>query len=81
LKERLELQDQYSRFFDLKKRIIDPAIIEINNSTNLVISWDTVKRGRVITGLTFSIKEKKKVCVSKKENERCPYTYEMFGDS
>jgi len=64
LKERLELQNQYSRFFDFKKRIIDPAIIEINNTTNLIVSWNTVKKGRVITGLMFIIKEKKNICVS-----------------
>lgn len=81
LKERLELQDQYSRFFDLKKRIIDPAIKEINNSTNLTVSWDTVKKGRVISGLTFSIKEKKENSSARREDERCPHTYEMFEEA
>lgn len=60
LKERLELQNQYSRFFDFKKRIIEPAITEINYSTNITISWETIKKGRVITGLKFDIKEKQK---------------------
>ena len=59
LKERLELQDQYPRFFDLKKRIIDPAITEINNSTNLKVKWNTVKKGRLITGIEFYIQENK----------------------
>ena len=59
LKERLELQDQYPRFFDLKKRIIDPAITEINNSTNLTVKWNTVKKGRLITALEFYIQENK----------------------
>ena len=59
LKERLELQDQYPRFFDLKKRIINPAITEINNSTNLKVKWNTVKKGRLITGIEFYIQENK----------------------
>lgn len=58
LKERLELQEQYSRFFDFKKRIIDPAINEINNSTNILVSWALVKKGRTISGITFNIASK-----------------------
>lgn len=53
LRERLELKDLYKRFFDLKKRIIDPSIIEINSTSNLSVDWDTTKKGRVITGLIF----------------------------
>lgn len=60
LKDRLELNDCYDRFYNLKIRIIEPAIKEINNSTNLIVTWDIVKKGRVITGLKFSIKEKQK---------------------
>lgn len=77
LKERLELQDQYSRFFDFKKRIIDPAITEVNNSTNLIITWDTVKKGRVITGLKFDIREKK----GKIESNRCPHTLDILEEA
>jgi plasmid replication initiation protein len=53
LKESLELGDQYARFHDLKKRIIDPSILEINQKTNLTVEWDVVKKGRTITGLMF----------------------------
>lgn len=68
LKERLELQEQYSRFFDFKKRIIDPAINEINNSTNILVSWALVKKGRVISGITFNITAKNKKEDSNKIN-------------
>ena len=80
LKERLELTEQYERFYNLKVRIINPAIEEINNSTNLVVTWETTKKGRKITGLTFKIREKTK---SKKAEEisRCPHTQDMFEDA
>ena len=68
LKERLELQEQYSRFFDFKKRIIDPAINEINNSTNILVSWALVKKGRTISGITFNINTKNKKEDSNKIN-------------
>jgi plasmid replication initiation protein len=58
-REILELNDEYPRFYDLKKRIIDPSIIEINTSTTLSVDWDTVKTGRKITGLIFVFQKRK----------------------
>ena len=53
LRELLELKDQYPRFYDLKKYIISPSIITINERTNLRVEWDIMKKGRTITGLIF----------------------------
>lgn len=53
LRDLLALKNEYPRFFDLKKRIIEPSITDINASTNLTVEWDVVKKGRVITGLIF----------------------------
>jgi plasmid replication initiation protein len=58
LRALLELNDQYPRFFDLKKRIIQPSITEINIKTNLRVEWDAVKKGRMITGLMFIFEER-----------------------
>lgn len=53
LRELFELKEKYPRFFDLKKRIIQPAIKEINETTNLLVEWDIVKKRGVIIGLIF----------------------------
>ena len=53
LRELLEINNEYPRFFDLKKRIIIPSIRDIVNSTNLLVEWDTHKEGRFIKGLIF----------------------------
>lgn len=53
LKNLLELTTEYKRFFDFKKRVIEPAINDINLSTNLIVEWDTLKKGRSIIGLVF----------------------------
>lgn len=53
LHEMLEIKNQYKRFYDLKKYVIEPSIIDINTSTNLTVEWDVMKKGRVITGLIF----------------------------
>lgn len=60
LHERLEIINQYSRFYNLKKRILEPSINDINESTSLSVEWDVIKKGKVITGLIFKFKERKK---------------------
>jgi len=74
LKERLELTEQYSRFYNFKTRIIEPSIDNINKFTDIYVSWDTVKKGRNITGLNFNFKQKIEDVL-----ERCPDAMEMFN--
>ena len=39
-KDRLGIQDEYNRFFDLKKRVLDVAVKELQEKSNLKISWE-----------------------------------------
>ena len=59
LKKQFELDASYERMFDLKKRVIDPAIKDINEHSNFTISWTQRKTGRKVTHLTFEFSEKK----------------------
>lgn len=63
LRNLLELKTEYTRFFDLKKRIIDPAIDNINNLTDLTVEWDTIKKGRTIIGLIFVFEKQNKTSI------------------
>lgn len=47
----------YSIVADLRKRVIDPAISEINAVSDLLVQWEQIKRGRKISGLRFFIKD------------------------
>lgn len=49
----------YSRMYDFKRRILDAAIKEITAKTDSDITYEQVKKGRVITGFTFTFKKKK----------------------
>jgi plasmid replication initiation protein len=53
LRETLEIKNQYPRFYDLKKYIIEPSVSDINVSTNFSVEWDITKKGRAIVGLIF----------------------------
>ena len=72
-----ELTTEYPRFYDFKRRILKPAIDEINKHTDLDVDWDVKKKGRVITGLIFIFEKKKSVL----PDGRCPHTRDMFEDA
>ena len=60
LRNMFSLNDKYKILANFKARVIDPAIEEINELSNLIISYEQIKRGRVITAFLFTIKEKEK---------------------
>jgi plasmid replication initiation protein len=53
------LGDEYPLIADLKKRVIDTAIKQINENTDITVAYEQKKTGRSITGLIFKFKEKK----------------------
>jgi len=57
-KDRLDLKNEYKRFFDLKKRVIEPAVNELREKSNLVIDWIPIKSGKTIKQLQFSFFER-----------------------
>lgn len=54
LRERFELGDKYPNIRDLKARVLNPAIDQINTHSDLWVNWEQHKRGRVVHALTFT---------------------------
>ena len=65
----------YERVYDFKKNVLDVAVKEINEKTDIQTSYDQVKRGRKIIGFKFVVKEKPK---KTENNQRDPNTSDMF---
>ncbi|WP_298066017.1 replication initiation protein RepM [uncultured Acinetobacter sp.] len=62
--------NEYKRMDHLKKRVLDLAVEEINSKTDLEVSYEQCKRGRVIIGFLFKVRKKtneKKILDSKSE--------------
>lgn len=79
LKGQFELDDSYNRMDNLKRRVIDPAITEINEHSNFSVSWTQRKTGRRVTHLTFEFSEKKPVKTKvKKEKPKDKNTSDIF---
>lgn len=52
--------NEYVRMSDFKKRVLDLAVNEINEKTDLNVSYTNIKKGRKIVGFNFKILEKPK---------------------
>ena len=52
-------KDSYIRMSDFKRNVLDFAVNQINQSTDITIEYEQHKRGRVITGFSFTFKFKK----------------------
>jgi len=53
LKKQFQVEDKYNRLGNLKKRVIDPAIAEINEHSNLWVTYGQRKAGREVTHFQF----------------------------
>lgn len=64
-KERLELNEGYKRFYDLKRWVIEPAVKELREKSNFLIKWKPIKgeRSKGIKQLEFifGYKEENKI--------------------
>ena len=59
LKDWLQVSDKYDRYNNFNQRVLTPAIDEINAKSDLLVSFEPIKRGRSIVSLKFTIKSKK----------------------
>lgn len=55
LKQKLGVLGRYSVLADLRKRVIDPAVDEINSTSDIFVQYDQKKRGRRIVAFLFMI--------------------------
>ena len=51
-------ENEYQRMHHFKNRVLDPAIKQINEHTDIVASYEQHKCGRTITGFSFTFKQK-----------------------
>lgn len=51
------LQLPYERYADIKRRVIDVAVQEINAKSNMRVEWKAIKQGRSVARLLFTFKE------------------------
>jgi plasmid replication initiation protein len=56
--KRTLIADTYKLYGDFKRRVLEPAMTEINNLSDIRIAYEPVKQGRKYNKISFSIEEK-----------------------
>ena len=75
-RNRLGLVDsEYTAMSDFKKRVLEPSIKQINEHTDITVTYEQHKKGRVISGFSFKFKQKVQ---PKIETKRDPNTPDFF---
>lgn len=72
IKIMFQLDEKYDRIFDLKKRVVDVALEQINQHTDYTVTYEQVKRGRTVHALKFFFVPKKPVIEHKKVSKPKP---------
>lgn len=67
--------DEYKAMNHFKSRVLEPSIKQINQHTDITVSYEQHKRGRTITGFSFKFKQKSQ---PKIEVKRDPNTVDLF---
>lgn len=60
-KSALGISDKYPEFKVLNRDVIKPAIDELNQRSDLIIKFDTIKKGRTVAALVFEFKQNKQM--------------------
>ncbi|MGP5713985.1 replication initiation protein [Vreelandella alkaliphila] len=69
-RETLQLEDRYGNIRDLKRRVIEPAVEQINEHSPMWVKWSQRKTGRRVTHLTFTFGEKAKATHQRARKEK-----------
>lgn len=67
---------EYERMHHFKARVLEPAIKQINEHTDITASYEQHKRGRTISGFSFRFKQKQQP--KKIESKRDQNTADLF---
>ena len=79
-RNRLGLDDnEYTAMNNFKSRVLEPAIKQINEHTDITVTYEQHKRGRTISGFSFSFKQKHQPKIEKTVDlKRDPNTPDFF---
>jgi plasmid replication initiation protein len=51
----------YVRFPDLRRKVLDPATLEISNCTDITVKWEAIRAGRSVEKVRFAIEVKTEI--------------------
>jgi plasmid replication initiation protein len=84
IRELTQTEDEYNRFYDFRRRVLDTACQEISEKTDIVLTYKTEKKGRRIAFIDFEIQKKEELPVKieakvEEQEEYLAETLELFN--
>ena len=81
-RNRLGLSDnEYTAMSDFKKRVLEPSIKQINEHTDITVTYEQHKKGRIISGFSFKFKQKKQPQIKTKRDPNTPDFFIKMTDA
>ena len=79
-RHKLGVEDnEYKDMHNFKKRVLEPSIKQINEHTDITVTYEQHKRGRTISGFSFRLKQKQQAKIEKPvDPKRDPNTPDFF---
>ena len=75
------LDNEYTAMSDFKKRVLEPSIKQINEHTDITVTYEQHKKGRIISGFSFKFKQKKQPQIETKRDPNTPDFFIKMTDS
>lgn len=73
--------DEYKAMNHFKSRVLEPSIKQINQHTDIIVSYEQHKRGRTITGFSFRFKQKSQPKIEVKRDPNTPDFFVKMTDA
>lgn len=73
--------DEYKAMNHFKSRVLEPSIKQINQHTDITVSYEQHKRGRTITGFSFKFKQKSQPKIEVKRDPNTPDFFVKMSDA
>lgn len=79
-RQKIGIEDtEYERMHHFKARVLDPSIKQINEHTDITVTYEQHKKGRAISGFSFRFKQKPQAKIEKTiDPKRDPNTPDFF---
>ena len=71
--------NEYTAMNNFKSRVLEPSIKQINEHTDIIVTYEQHKKGRIISGFSFKFKQKPQATIKKTvDPKRDPNTPDFF---
>ena len=74
------LESEYTAMSDFKKRVLEPSIKQINEHTDITVTYEQHKKGRLISGFSFKLKQKQQPKIEVKHDPNTPDFFIKLSD-